>query len=230
MSKYGAPLPLPYPRLHIHSSNCSLLDSSTGKPNIMTFRSVFPLEELRDLKDDLLGNPVVRRYAQEREDSRGPHSTLAVGAWLERGGGGQPHLTPFTKTTEGKQFIQRHRNLFIKASSVAQRVTPWYAADLMCVPEELRLLELFSLGFFNITPGHQCHRDLRDYVFCWVAVFGDFEAGELSFPYLDTIVHVKPGDLICFRSKELFHEVMPATGQRMSFVLCTHTALLNRFR
>jgi len=154
---------------------------------------------------------------------------LSLGSWLERGGSGAVHLTPLTLLPEGQRLIQRNMELFKQVSNVARIADPEYAKEMMKVPPCWRLLDLFCLLICNLTSGLNNHRDEKDYKWCFVFLLpGEFDGGELMFPFLNTTISSKMGDLLRFESSKLWHQVQPYFGDRKTVVLTTHRAVINR--
>ena len=66
---------------------------------------------------------------------------------------------------------------------------------------------------------------------CVVCPLGNFKGGELIFPELKLIIHVKQGQAVAFRSNILVHGNLPViTGIRHSLVFYIHNTLIKQKR
>jgi len=98
-----------------------------------------------------------------------------------------------------------------------------------CIPEEMRPFGIFSMFVFNFIPGLDTHKDINDFKWCFVFPLGEYKQGGTHFEYLGPagfLAKLNPGDVLAFRSKELWHAVMDYSGDRMSGVLFTHKGVL----
>ena len=66
---------------------------------------------------------------------------------------------------------------------------------------------------------------------CVVCPLGNFKGGELTFPELKLVIHVKQGQAVAFRSYILVHGNLPViTGIRHSLVFYIHNTLIKQKR
>ncbi|KAJ3476392.1 hypothetical protein NLI96_g11187 [Meripilus lineatus] len=83
------------------------------------------------------------------------------------------------------------------------------------------------------------HRDRKDYL-CAIFCSGAFEGGELVLPDVRMKFKYSPGDIVIFFSDAFYHSILPwapllkqpediVSPGRVSWVLNTHTDVLNRF-
>ncbi|CAG8630967.1 3716_t:CDS:2 [Acaulospora morrowiae] len=98
------------------------------------------------------------------------------------------------------------------------------------VPKSFGAFPTIGINFNVIC---QFHRDLKDHrnTLCVVCPLGNFEGGELVFPELKLIVHVKQGQAVAFRSNLLVHGNLPVVaGVRHSIVFYIHSTLIKQKR
>ncbi|CAG8446556.1 10837_t:CDS:10 [Acaulospora colombiana] len=79
----------------------------------------------------------------------------------------------------------------------------------------------------------QFHRDMKDHrnSLCVVCPLGKFKGGELVFPELKLVVHVKQGQAVAFRSNLLIHGNLPiVAGTRHSVVFYIHNTVIKQKR
>jgi len=91
----------------------------------------------------------------------------------------------------------------------------------------------FPTAAINFNAICQFHRDLKDHhnTLCVVCPLGIFEGGELMFPELRLVVHVKQGYGVAFRSNLLVHGNLPVTvGIRYSVVFYIHDTVIKQKR
>lgn len=117
--------------------------------------------------------------------------------------------------------------LWFLIGNVVFQCIPLFACELTRrVIPQYRLFDIFSLLILNLTCGCTLHKDFRDYGYCVLVPFGDFDGGELVFPKYQIAVKLDPGDVAIFRSSVLEHGNLPYTGTRRSCVLVTHKTML----
>ena len=98
------------------------------------------------------------------------------------------------------------------------------------VPKSFGIFPTVSINFNIIC---QFHRDLKDHrnTLCVVCPLGNFEGGELTFPELKLVIHVKQGQAVAFRSNILVHGNLPViAGIRHSLVFYIHNTLIKQKR
>lgn len=160
-------------------------------------------------------------------DSQGPHTCIQFGSIIERGGSGQIRMSK--NNMQFKDFIKSNSDLWSVISGLARVFCPEVTEAVELLPAEHRIFDMFSIGFLNMTPTRKIHRDVRDWRWCFVIPFGAFTQGFLDLPFLNTKVDVRRGDVACFDSKTLWHNVTGVIGGRKSIVLTTHRSVVNRF-
>ncbi len=91
-------------------------------------------------------------------------------------------------------------------------------------PDKQRVLgKSFLMAVLN-HGGSQPHIDSEDHIdgcCCVVPVGKDWSGGELAFRDLHLKINAQPGDIIFFRSAQLYHENLTHIGDRRSIVLNT---------
>lgn len=102
--------------------------------------------------------------------------------------------------------------LWFLIGNVVFQYIPLFACELTRrVNPQYRLFDIFSLLILNLTCGCALHKDFRDYGYCVLVPFGDFDGGELVFPKYQIAVKLDPGDVAIFRSSVLEHGNLPYT-------------------
>ena len=99
----------------------------------------------------------------------------------------------------------------------------------MEVPNKHRVIGLFEAAYVNFEDVSMLHRDSKDFRWCITIPYGDFQQGLLDFPFLNTTVDVKRGDICLFWSKRLWHTLKKVIGKRKVVVITNHTAVVQRF-
>ena len=98
------------------------------------------------------------------------------------------------------------------------------------VPKPFGIFPTVAINFNVIC---QFHRDVKDHqnTLCVVCPLGNFEGGELTFPELKLVIHIKQGQAVAFRSNILVHGNLPViTGIRHSLVGYIHYTLIKQKR
>jgi len=121
-------------------------------------------------------------------------------------------LEPLTNWVN--QFIKDHyKNLYMKLNNLV--LGPF-------VPKTFGIFPIMSINFNIISDYHWDNNDDENY-FCLLVALGDYKGGELCFPQLKIIIHLKPGQIIAFRSSLLLHGNFEITdGIRHSIVYYVH--------
>jgi hypothetical protein len=108
-----------------------------------------------------------------------------------------------------------------------------YAALLDKLPEICKAMRISDQSVFCgrgilINEQTNIHRDIQDLKdgWCAVVVFGEFENADLCLPDLSVRLHIRPGDIVFFRSFALKHFVSTWTGlKRYALVYFTYQAV-----
>ena len=158
------------------------------------------------------------------DDVRGPHVTVRFGCYIKRGGSGSIRVSENNEIL--KEFLEENKTLWIFVSVLLCLFDPELAEIIQKIPLFYRIFGLFSIGFWNVTNISKLHRDLKDLRWCAAIPFGEFEGGMLDLKFLNTTVHVKRGD-ICFKSKDLFHNLSEVFGNRQVMILTNHAAVVS---
>ena len=93
-----------------------------------------------------------------------------------------------------------------------------------------------ALDKYNLWEGREImfnrwsepHFDQHDAHFSWACLvyFGDFKMATMKFRQINTEVHLRPGDVVFMRGRDLLHEVPDwGDGQRHFMVYFTHESL-----
>lgn len=98
------------------------------------------------------------------------------------------------------------------------------------VPKSFGALPTAAINFNIICQFHRDIKDLQNSL-CVVCPLGNFKGGELTFPELKLVIHVKQGQAVAFRSNILVHGNLPViTGIRHSLVFYIHNTLIRQRR
>jgi len=220
-----------FPEQRIRAKNFQVFEAPTSnslltqlETSIKFYRGVLnPLIELiRKLDSELLLKGDI--FGKVVNDSRGMHKTLNLGTWVE-----QAHTncfrTPQTKKI-GEDFLSQYSEIWKFVGDLIRKDFPHISQWLEQLPEPLRLFDLFAFLVFNMTVVQKEHKDLNDAELCVVIPTSEFKHGELNFRYLNLSFQANLGDVLVFRSSQLWHGVLDVLGDRRSLVLTTHKTLM----
>jgi len=220
-----------FPEQRIRAKNFQVLEASTSNPlsamletSIKFYRGVLnphvglirQLDSELLIKGDLFGKIV--------DDSRGMHKILNLGTWVERYHS-NCYRTPQTQKI-GEDFLSQYSSIWKFVGDLIRKDFPHISQQLEKLPEQLRLFDLFAFAVFNMTVVQKEHRDLNDAELCVVIPTSEFNHGEVHFPYLNLSFQVNLGDVLIFKSSQLWHGVSDVLGERRSLVLTTHKTLM----
>jgi hypothetical protein len=205
------------------------ITNSLGDPVAFILHNQLPTTTLHNLATDVqqLQIPI-----NPQSDSRGTQQTLKLGHYLERGGQGRILQSKFHQTETGRQLQHKYSELWNFISLIAKTYDPTYFDMLQQIPEAFRSLGIFSLFVCNTIPPNNIHRDCKDYKWCFVFLFGNFEESGIYLYYLNLYIKLKPGDLFILNSHEIWHKAdtgIQKNQTRFSGILTTHNGLLQRF-
>jgi hypothetical protein len=139
---------------------------------------------------------------QFKEDARGKNKKATLGSMVERGGSGKIHPQQH-ETKAGKEFLTKNKNMIEYLSQIMTCITPIQSFLVEYVPKEHKVMDKFSVCFWNRTPigklahllctlhyhlnisltTENTHRDSRDWYYCWIVPFGNWTGGEISLKY-----------------------------------------------
>jgi hypothetical protein len=114
-------------------------------------------------------------------------------------------------------------------SSIFTKVCPAVANQVSSVDPAIRLWDTITLMFWNATTINKVHVDSRDMKWSMMMLFGEFSRGEIDFPYLNTTVRVKRGDLYFIHSPKVFYNICSSSFGRKCYVFTNHTSIVRRF-
>jgi len=164
-------------------------------------------------------------------DCRGPHQTISLGTWVQRGGQRTVHHTPDTIKSSVQNFIHSYQDIWRKIGGQIRIDFPQTSAELEQLDKRLRLFDLFTFLIMNRSPVSKEHVDLNDHELCVVIPTSDpSTSGYIYFRHLNLRLKVRRGDMLVFNSRRLLHGVIEASQDRRSMVLTTHNTILDRGR
>ncbi|RHZ45324.1 hypothetical protein Glove_681g11 [Diversispora epigaea] len=154
---------------------------------------------------------------------------------------------PYTTSNTASSHCQEHQKcvqgLIQELQPLSGAVNKYLETSYPALYSKMEKLDLgpnvpkFFGGFptvsinFNIIC--QFHRDLKDHrnTLCVVCPLGNFIGGELAFPELKLVIHVKQGQAVAFRSNLLVHGNLPVIiGNRHSVVFYIHKTVIKQTR
>lgn len=204
--------------------NSCVIDSD-GDVLIRILHQVVP-EELVQLAENVtqrLANQLGKKHVKSQ---RGDYWSVIFGSYVERGGSGQIHTR---KEVDCPTFLRDIDSLGCFANHWFAKLCPVEASKVAQVPNKYKLWRYISLMFWNATSVSKSHVDSRDYNWCLVMPFGSFTIGSIDLPYLNTTFMPKRRDLYLLRSNKVFHNVLPSSITRQSFVFTNHSSVVRRF-
>ncbi|KAF0552242.1 calnexin independence factor cif1 [Gigaspora margarita] len=120
------------------------------------------------------------------------------------------------------QFLQEYYiDLYMKLSKLS-----WGPF----APRAFGVFPMIAINFNTISDYHWDDHDEPNSL-CVLVALGDFEGGELCFPQLQVVVHLRPGQVVAFASCLLLHENFTVTkGIRHSIVYFVYDTFFHNLR
>jgi len=207
-----------------YGGNLKIKCKNTGRLLLRQWKKVFVGKELNDLIEFVAANQST--LVKGSSDSRGPSKAIHLGYWQVRGRK-DIKVSPLTETPPAIELIERFQAIWKKITELARELDPDFVATLETnIPEIMRPFGAFSMFVWNDIPGVRIHRDHLDFDWCFVFPLGQYEGGATHFEFLNYTAKLRQGDVLAFRSRELWHQVDLWKGERMSGVLFTHSTVL----
>ena len=183
------------------------------------------------------------RHTLDHTEHQSPH--FKEGLIEHFGGFADSNKVPYTTANTATSHCDEHqkcvRDLIQGLQSVSGSVNEYIKTTYSDYYSKMKELDLGpnvpkSFGIFptlsiNYNVICQFHRDLKDHrnTLCVVCPLGNFTGGELVFPELKLVIHVKQGQAVAFRSNILVHGNLPIiTGIRHSLVFYVHNTLIKQ--
>jgi hypothetical protein len=155
----------------------------------------------------------------------------------------EPYTTANTVSGDRQEHLECVKKLIKGLQPLSNAVNDYFNNTYPVLYAKMKKLDLGpnvpkSFGAFptvaiNFNVISQFHRDLKDHrnTLCVVCPLGIFEGGELVFPELRLVVHVKQGYGVAFQSNLLIHGNLPVTvGMRHSVVSYIHNTAIKQKR
>jgi hypothetical protein len=155
----------------------------------------------------------------------------------------EPYTTANTVSGDRQEHLECVKKLIKGLQPLSNAVNDYFNNTYPVLYAKMKKLDLGpnvpkSFGAFptvaiNFNVISQFHRDLKDHrnTLCVVCPLGIFEGGELVFPELRLVVHVKQGYGVAFQSNLLIHRNLPVTvGMRHSVVSYIHNTAIKQKR
>ena len=203
-------------------------------PVAYTFPAAIPSTLLQELYNDVkIISSTITNCKKKVEDSRGTVKTFILGHYLERGGTGNIHQSAFSKTELGQTILNKYKALWRIISEIARDVdTEFYTTLVHSIPDEYRMIGALSLFVCNLAPPKLVHKDVKDWKWCFVFIFGNVQQSGVLLYYMNTYVQMQVGDVLVLRSDMVWHQADQSIVEdvdRFSGVITTHGGLLKRF-
>jgi hypothetical protein len=154
-----------------------------------------------------------------------------------------PYTTANTTSSHCKEHQKCVQNLIQGLQPISGSVNKHLETTYPVYYSKMKKLDLgpnapksfgaFPTAAINFNIICQFHRDMKDHrnSLCVVCPLGNFKGGELTFPELKLVIHVKQGQAVAFRSNILVHGNLPViTGIRHSLVFYIHNTLIKQKR
>ena len=154
-----------------------------------------------------------------------------------------PYTTANTTSSHCKEHQECVQNLIQGLQPISGSVNKHLETTYPVYYSKMKKLDLgpnapksfgaFPTAAINFNIICQFHRDMKDHrnSLCVVCPLGNFKGGELTFPELKLVIHVKQGQAVAFRSNILVHGNLPViTGIRHSLVFYIHNTLIKQKR
>ncbi|TFY80523.1 hypothetical protein EWM64_g3489 [Hericium alpestre] len=159
--------------------------------------------------------------------------------YLSRDGTSRTNYSQFIPYTSAD--MKKHAATLEKMEVIFQELFGWVEAKLLdCLPWEYMELSYYSselpgnsqsivhpfVGFvININVTTKGHRDDKDNSHCLIIPIGQFTGGTLVLYEQGLVIEAKNGDLIVFNLKDTTHLNLHYSGERVSFVFHTDSAM-----
>ena len=205
-------------------TNSTLVINEAGEKVLLFLKSYISQEMIANLTEDVRREKFMTMAKKKKETSRGDVQGVYFGRWEELGQGSY-HWTLSTKKEEGKRFIYRNSKVWTRAARALKWLDPQCYEEVQKGKHSL-FGRVFSFAVVNLQCKFKLHRDYRDYKWCCIMPFGEFQGGEVELPFLGIEVQAKAGDVLFIRSSKSWHSVKENTGKRGSVVLTTHCNVL----
>jgi hypothetical protein len=137
-----------YEDLLVMKGNESLLDW-WGHTLIKLFKNNIPSNLLDTLEATAAKYAPLVEQDCSVDDIRGPHVSVRLGFYLERGGSGGVTASRYNYILRG--FLRENRKLWKHVAMVFHAFAPDVAETVCCIPQKYRPFDCFSLGFWNLT-------------------------------------------------------------------------------
>ncbi|CAG8584859.1 4985_t:CDS:2, partial [Acaulospora colombiana] len=154
-----------------------------------------------------------------------------------------PYTTSNTTSSHHKAHLKCVKGLIQGLQPLSNSINNYLENTYPALYNKLKKLDLGpnvskSFGAFptvtiNFNVICQFHRDMKDHrnTLCVVCPLGEFKGGELAFPELKLVVHMKQGRAVAFRSNLLIHGNLPViAGVRHSVVFYIHNTAIKQKR
>jgi hypothetical protein len=154
-----------------------------------------------------------------------------------------PYTTSNTASSHNKSHQECVKNLIQGLQPLSNSVNNYFETTYPNLYTKMKKLDLgpnvpksfgaFPSAAINFNVICQFHRDMKDHrnTLCVVCPLGKFKGGELTFPELKLVIHVKQGQAVAFRSNLLVHGNLPIiAGVRHSAVFYIHNNVIKQKR
>lgn len=203
-------------------STPTIVYDQLNAPLIRYYKQIIPKKMLSTLdastEDLRLTVPPHEAYT-----ARGHEFCLHLGNWRKYSK--KPFETVDSEENHSQNWISLNQPLAKLCSKVFEQSFPILYKKYTTVNAKDRIFGAWTTCAINFNFACNAHYDEHDYRggLCWIVPFGNYTEGRsLFFPHLNIDVLLQPGDLVCFRSYELKHQVKKYNNVRNSLVFFTH--------
>lgn len=211
-------------------------------------RTLVHLEQLDDYNAVILATNAVNNYyfhtlehPSHRSDEFWTNFIEHFGAYTRN------NLLPFTSSNTASTHNIDHQECVNKLlrglkalSDCVNRFLRDYYGDLYTklsglswgpfAPKPFGVFPMIAINFNTTSDYHWDEHDEANSL-CVLVALGDYEGGELCFPQLQMVVHLRPGQVVAFASRLLLHGNFSLTrGIRHSVVYFVHDTFFYHLR
>lgn len=208
------------------SGDDALVDTH-GRVLVRLLKQIIPEHLLATLEKSAGDAVDLLTHTNNVDDCRGIHTVVKFGSYIERGGSGK--ICTSKENERFQDFLSANAELWKFVTNIFTKFCPQIAQKVLQLPPAYRVFGAFSIGFWNVSDVYKLHRDERDLRWCLAIPFSNFLQAMLDFPYINTMVDAKRGDMCFFWSKKLWHNLRDSLGERQVLILTNHSALVSRY-
>jgi hypothetical protein len=164
--------------------------------------------------------------ASKNQTARKENLVYHFGSWCDSSP--HPKNTSDTRHSAATKWISENENLFSLMNVIFEDHFPNLFKHYSKISSSNRHLQTFGAWCsvaVNINFASSYHSDRKDNPngLCWVLPFGTYSrGGELNLEQLKCTIAFRPGDVVCFKSRDIYHWNSDFDNVRNSLVFFTH--------